>query len=119
MNSLPSTGENLRSVLSRATDPQSGLTTGFNNPITMNDSFHLVNMTVACLQKSPETCGRLPLSGNGDGVHFLTLKAFLNNIQQIAAKDMASDCKCQSCNDRRAIMKLAGDAMILLATPTH
>ena len=114
MNSLPSTGENLRSVLSRATDPQSGLTTGFNNPITMNDSFHMVNTTVACLQKS-----RLPLSGNGDGVHFITLKAFLNNIQQIAAKDMAADCKCQSCNDRRAIMKLAGDAMILLATPTH
>ena len=109
MNSLPSTGENLRSVLSRATDPQSGLTTGFNNPITMNDSFHMVNMTVACLQKS-----RLPLSGNGDGVHFITLKAFLNNIQQIAAKDMAADCKCQSCNDRRAIMKLAGDAMILI-----
>jgi hypothetical protein len=90
-----------------AQEPQRGETAGSNYPTTMNDSYHT------------EIFGRGAFGPSGGGVHFITLKAFLNNIQQIAAKDMAADCKCQSCNDRRAIMKLAADAIILMATPTH
>lgn len=90
-----------------AQEPQSVETAGSNYPTTMNESYH------------KEMCGRVTFGPSGGGVHFITLKAFLNSIQQIAAKDMAADCKCQSCNDRRAIMKLAADAMTLLATPTY
>ena len=58
--------------------------------------------------------GILPQRGETAGIHFHVLKAILGNIHQIAGNDYAADCKCQSCKDRAAIMKLVTAAKALL-----